>query len=63
MNEKRLNAFLFLSSILFIFSMLSMVFPIDDLIKDIVFSIGFLIAIMIHLYFRNQRKKAQKKNA
>ncbi len=63
MNEKRLNAFLFLSSILFIFSMLSMVFPNDDLIKDIVFSIGFLIAIMIHLHFRNQRKKAQKKNA
>lgn len=63
MNEKRLNAFLFLSGILFVFSMLSMFFSIDDLIKDIVFSIGFLIAILIHLSFRNQRNKAQKKNA
>ncbi|MFG6497008.1 hypothetical protein P8610_16730 [Fictibacillus sp. UD] len=54
--EKRTNVFLILSGILFVFSIFSMIFSFNSLLKDIVYVLGFLFAIIIHIYYRKRIK-------
>ncbi|MFA9559499.1 hypothetical protein ACERII_19500 [Evansella sp. AB-rgal1] len=61
-SEKRTTAFLVLSGILFVFSILSILFSFDSFIKDIVYSLGFLIAIILSLFYKKQAKQERKQN-
>jgi hypothetical protein len=55
--------YLLLCGILFVFSILSIIFSFDGLIKDVVFSAGFLTAIIINIYYRMKNHKEHKENA
>lgn len=59
-EEKRLNTFLLISGTLFVFSLLSIIFKFDSLIKDIVYAAGFLVALIIHLYYRKKIKQERE---
>jgi len=55
--SKKLSTSLFiLMGSLFVFSILSIAFSFNSLLKDIVYSLGFLIAIGLILFFRKQAK-------
>ncbi|MGD6796040.1 hypothetical protein [Metabacillus indicus] len=56
-KEQRTRAFLFLTGILFLFSMLTFIIPIPGLLKDAVFLIGFITACIIHFYFKRKQKE------
>ncbi|WP_416150283.1 hypothetical protein ACM26V_04670 [Salipaludibacillus sp. HK11] len=59
-SEKRSTVFLILVGTLFVFSILSIVFSFDSLIKDIVYSAGFLIAIILSIYYKKQVKQERE---
>ncbi|PYZ94903.1 hypothetical protein CR194_05110 [Salipaludibacillus keqinensis] len=61
-SGKRTTIFLILVGILFVFSILSIVFSFDSLIKDIVYSVGFFIAIILSIYYRKQAKQEREQN-
>ncbi|PYZ94897.1 hypothetical protein CR194_05075 [Salipaludibacillus keqinensis] len=61
-SEKSTTLFLILVGILFVFSILSIVFSFDSLIKDIVYSVGFFIAIILRIYYRKQAKQEREQN-
>ncbi|MDX8289356.1 hypothetical protein SLL00_06110 [Metabacillus indicus] len=56
-KEQRSNAFLILTGILFLFSMLTFIIPIPGLLKDAVFLVGFITACIIHFYFKRKQKE------
>lgn len=43
--------------LLFVFSMLSIAFSFDSLLKDIVYAAGFIIAIVLIYFYRTQAKQ------
>ena len=55
-SEKLSTSLFILMSSLFVFSMLSIAFSFNSLLKDIVYSLGFLIAIGLIIFFRKQAK-------
>lgn len=60
-ESNRSTAFLILTGLLFLFSIFSIFFSVDSIIKDIVYAIGFLIAIIILVYFIKSEKRKKKK--
>lgn len=56
-NEQRTKAFLLLTGILFLFSMLTFMIPIPGLLKDAVFFAGFVLACIIHFHFKRKQKE------
>ncbi|MEK4800699.1 hypothetical protein MHI02_03770 [Oceanobacillus sp. FSL K6-0118] len=60
-SSKKLSTGLFiLMGLLFIFSMLSIAFSFSSLVKDIVYTTGFLIAIIFILFYRKRVKKEEQ---
>jgi len=58
-HSSRDTALLILVGLLFVFSVFSIIFTIDSIIKDIVYVTGFLIAIIIVIYFKKGEKNNQ----
>lgn len=56
--EKRLSTSLFiLMGLLFVFSMFSIAFSFNSLMKDIVYAAGFIIAIFLFVFYRTLPKQ------
>jgi len=59
-NLSRDTALLILVGLLFVFSVFSIIFSIDSIVKDIVYATGFLIAIIIVIYFKKGKNNNEK---
>ncbi|MBH0155152.1 hypothetical protein IHV10_02170 [Fictibacillus sp. 5RED26] len=55
-SEKRLNAFFLLTGILFLYSIFSKMYHFNSILNDIVYALGFIFAILIHLHYRKKTK-------
>ncbi|RPK04739.1 hypothetical protein [Priestia endophytica] len=61
-NKKRSNAFLIIIGILFIFSICSLIFSFDSRVDDVVYCVGFLIAIILAIFYRKKEHKNPNSN-
>jgi len=59
-NLNRDTALFILVSLLFVFSVFSITFSNDSIVKDIVYATGFLTAIIIVIYFKKEENNNEE---